>query len=59
MLDSNSLAPLRKRLEQAGWLWRQRDMADERQVRIRVTEAGHVLALQAASVPGCFLDLTG
>lgn len=59
MLDSNTLTPLLKRLEQAGWLRRQRDPADERQVRLWLTEAGQALGLQAASVPGCFLDLTG
>lgn len=59
MLDSNTLTPLLKRLEQAGWVTRRRDAADERQVRLTLTEAGRALREQAAAVPGCFLDRTG
>lgn len=59
MLDSNTLTPLLKRLEQAGWVQRRRDAADERQVRLTLTEAGRALRDRAAEVPGCFLDRTG
>lgn len=58
-LDSNTLTPLLKRLEQAGWVRRQRDRADERQVRLWLTEAGQALRDRAAAVPPCFLDRTG
>lgn len=58
-LDSNTLTPLLKRLEQAGWVRRQRDAADERQVRLWLTDAGQALRDRAAAVPPCFLDLTG
>ena len=58
-LDSNTLTPLLKRLEQAGWVRRQRDTADERQVRLWLTEAGQALRERAAAVPPCFLDRTG
>lgn len=58
-LDSNTLTPLLKRLEQAGWILRQRDAADERQVRLWLTEAGKALREKAAEVPLCFLDRTG
>lgn len=58
-LDSNTLTPLLKRLEQAGWVRRQRDAADERQVRLWLTEAGHALRAKAAAVPLCFLDMAG
>lgn len=58
-LDSNTLTPLLKRLEQAGWVRRQRDAADERQVRLWLTEAGRGLQAKAAGVPPCFLDRTG
>ena len=58
-LDSNTLTPLLKRLEQAGWVRRQRDAADERQVRLWLTDAGHALREKAAAVPPCFLDRTG
>ena len=59
MLDSNTLTPLLKRLEQAGWVTRRRDAADERQVRLTLTDAGRALRDRAAEVPGCFLDRTG
>lgn len=39
-LESNTLTPTLKRLEGMGYLRRQRDPADERQVRIGLTEAG-------------------
>ncbi|MEH2508139.1 DNA-binding MarR family transcriptional regulator [Bradyrhizobium sp. AZCC 1578] len=39
-LESNTLTPILKKLEQMGYLRRQRDPADERQVRISLTEAG-------------------
>jgi DNA-binding MarR family transcriptional regulator len=42
-LESNTLTPILKKLEQAGYLGRQRDPADERQVRISLTEAGRKL----------------
>ncbi len=57
-LESNTLTPLLKRLEQAGWILRQRDTEDERQVRITLTTAGHDLAQRATDVPRCFLDKT-
>lgn len=59
LLDSNTLTPLLKRLEQGGWITRQRAMDDERQVRITLTDAGHALQAEAAKVPLCFLDQTG
>jgi DNA-binding MarR family transcriptional regulator len=39
-LDSSTLTPLLKRLETMGHLTRQRDPADERQVRVRMTPQG-------------------
>lgn len=57
-LESNTLTPLLKRLEQAGWILRLRDTKDERQVRITLTTAGRDLAQRAADVPRCFLDKT-
>lgn len=59
MLDSNTLTPLLKRLEAAGWVTRRRDTGDERQVRLRLTEAGRELGTAAGLVPVCFLDKTG
>ncbi|WP_207461029.1 MarR family transcriptional regulator [Azospirillum sp. SYSU D00513] len=42
-LESSTLTPLLKRLEQAGYVRRARDAADERLVRVRLTETGRAL----------------
>src|SRR4051795_12176686 len=42
-LESNTLTPVLKKLETMGYLRRHRDPADERQVRISLTEAGRLL----------------
>ncbi|MBN8629555.1 MAG: MarR family transcriptional regulator [Rhodobacterales bacterium] len=58
-LDSNTLTPLLKRMESAGWLRRTRDSQDERQVRLSLTEDGRALAARAAGVPRAFAEKTG
>ena len=42
-LESNTLTPVLKKLETMGYLRRQRDPADERQVRISLTDEGRRL----------------
>lgn len=42
-LESNTLTPILKKLEAMGYLLRQRDPEDERQVRIRLTSEGRKL----------------
>ena len=42
-LESNTLTPILKKLESLGYLRRQRDPADERQVLVSLTEAGRQL----------------
>jgi DNA-binding MarR family transcriptional regulator len=42
-LESNTLTPILKKLEQAGHVRRTRDPADERQVRVSLTAAGRRL----------------
>jgi MarR family transcriptional regulator, organic hydroperoxide resistance regulator len=42
-LESNTLTPILKKLESMGYLRRQRDPADERQVRISLTDEGRLL----------------
>jgi DNA-binding MarR family transcriptional regulator len=42
-LESNTLTPILKKLEAMGYLRRQRDAADERQVRITLTDSGRRL----------------
>ena len=58
-LESNTLTPLLKRMEAADWVTRRRDAADERQVRISLTDAGRALADRAAQVPDAFAIKTG
>jgi MarR family transcriptional regulator, organic hydroperoxide resistance regulator len=58
-LDSGTLTPLLKRLEQAGLVERRRDPADERQIRIRLTPAGNRLRDAARLLPqalACAID---
>ena len=50
-LDSGTLTPLLKRLEAQGRLQRQRDAADERRVRLRLTDGGRALRAQAWPIP--------
>ena len=47
-LESNTLTPILKKLEVLGYLVRRRDPADERQVRVSLTEAGRSLRERGA-----------
>lgn len=58
-LDSGTLTPLLKRLEQAGHVTRTRDPADERRVRVNLTGAGRALQADARSVPEQVAAATG
>ncbi|MBY9068052.1 MarR family transcriptional regulator [Hyphomonas sp. WL0036] len=58
-LESNTLTPLLKRLETAGLVSRTRDKADERQVRVSLTEKGKGLLKGASCVPEQVLAATG
>lgn len=58
-LESNTLTPLLKRMEGAGWLTRRRDPADDRKVRLTLTDAGRALARRTADVPRAFAEKTG
>ena len=42
-LESNTLTPILKKLEQMGYIRRHRDPADERQVRVSLTPSGRKL----------------
>jgi DNA-binding MarR family transcriptional regulator len=61
-LESNTLTPILKKLEQTGYISRIRDPADERQVRVSLTAAGRrllendlggALAAWVMSSPSC------
>jgi DNA-binding MarR family transcriptional regulator len=58
-LESNTLTPLLKRLEAMALVSRTRDPVDERQVRVRLTEAGRVLRERATKVPPCVAEALG
>ncbi len=61
MLDNGTLSPLLKKMEQAGYIRRQRSASDDRVVVVTLTEAGRALQEQAKAVPaqvaGC-IDLS-
>jgi len=50
-LETNTVTPLLKRLEQKGILKRTRSSEDERRVFISLTEKGRVMQSQAADIP--------
>lgn len=50
-LDSGTLTPLLKKLETKGYISRCRCKEDERNLIIRITEAGEALKEKAASIP--------
>src|ERR1700744_5579031 len=52
-LDSGTLTPLLKRLEQAELVGRYRRQSDEREVEITLTQAGRNLHERALDVPRC------
>jgi DNA-binding MarR family transcriptional regulator len=58
-LESNTLTPLLKRLENQQRIRRVRDPRDERQVRVRLTAAGRALSGETAHIPGCILEASG
>ncbi|WP_456243236.1 MarR family winged helix-turn-helix transcriptional regulator [Zavarzinia marina] len=61
-LDSGTLTPLLKRLEALGLVERRRDPADERQVRVRLSDAGRALEAEARrhyEILVCNLGSTG
>jgi len=58
-LQSHTLTPMLKRLEMLGYIKRSRDSADERQVRISLTEAGRRLRLQAPDIVRSVRNATG
>lgn len=50
-LDSGTLTPMLKKMEQSGWLCRKRSDEDERVVVISITDAGETLQEMVADVP--------
>lgn len=58
-LQSNTLTPMLKRLESVGYIKRTRDSAEERQVRINLTETGRKLQLRASDIVRRVREATG
>ena len=58
-LQSNTLTPMFKRLETLGYIKRTRNAADERQVRISLTDAGRRLRRQASNIVRRVRNATG
>ncbi|TCS77756.1 MarR family transcriptional regulator [Muricomes intestini] len=50
-LDSGTLTPVLKKLEQKGWVERSRAKEDERVLNVTLTKAGEVLREKAVEVP--------
>lgn len=57
-MDSGTLTPLLKRLQNAGLIDRKRSTQDERKVLISLTTEGRALRDKALSVPGCIQEKT-
>ncbi|MBR1423666.1 MAG: MarR family transcriptional regulator [Ruminococcus sp.] len=60
-LDSGTLTPVLKKLEQKGFITRKRDSADERVLVVTVTDEGMALRDRALDVPAkiaCTLELS-
>ena len=55
-LDSGTLTPVLKKLEQKGYVTRARDVQDERVLKVTITEDGEILKEKAVEIPG---KLTG
>lgn len=58
-LDSGTLTPLLKRLEQQGLVERRRSAEDERVVHVHLTSKGRALETKARTVPGALARCAG
>lgn len=50
-LDSGTLTPMLKKMEQRGWLTRERSKSDERRVVVTITPEGEQLQERAQDIP--------
>ncbi|REE04208.1 MarR family transcriptional regulator [Citricoccus muralis] len=55
-LDSGTLSPLLRRLDEHGFITRERQSTDARRVAVHLTAEGHALRSRAAEVQRCLLD---
>ena len=59
LLDPSTLTPILKKLEQKGYLARERDPKDERSLVIHLTDAGEALKDDALEVPARMANCLG
>ncbi|CAO1649748.1 MarR family transcriptional regulator [Salinibacterium sp. NSLL150] len=59
MLDLGTTSPLIRRLEDRGFVTRERSESDERRVIVSLTAAGRALREELAHIPGCIAEATG
>jgi DNA-binding MarR family transcriptional regulator len=58
-LEPSTITPLMKRLEQAGHVVRRRDPADERQVRVGLTDPGRALRAETRTLAEALYGTSG
>jgi DNA-binding MarR family transcriptional regulator len=58
-LEPSTITPLVKRLEQAGRVVRQRNPADERQVKVKLTDQGRAIRAETKSLAAALYDRSG
>jgi DNA-binding MarR family transcriptional regulator len=58
-LEPSTITPLVKRLEQAGFVGRQRNPADERQVNVTLTAKGREMYARSGCLAGTLLQRSG
>ena len=58
-LDPSTITPLMKRLEAAGFVVRKRNPADERQVKVLLTDQGHALRAETKFLADALFDKAG
>ena len=58
-LDTSTITPLVKRMEQAGQVTRQRSQTDERQVQVDLTPAGRALLVQCNCLNETLIERSG
>ncbi|KAA0697206.1 MarR family transcriptional regulator [Neorhizobium sp. P12A] len=58
-LESSTITPPVKRMEQAGLVERRRSKADERQVHVWLTDAGHALLVQSNCLGETLVERSG
>lgn len=58
-LEPSTITPLVKRLEQAGFVGRHRNPADERQVRVRLTAKGREVRAETGCLTAALLEKSG